>query len=127
VFVNPESYDAFVASGTWPDKTTLVLEVRRAEQNASINKGGRSQGEIIRTEVHVKDAARFEGGWAFFAFPNQMPAAMIARTANCYSCHQANGAVDTTFVQFYPELLAIARTKKTLTEHYLTEETGARK
>src|ERR1044071_1913778 len=34
VFVNPEAYDAFVASGTWPDKTVLVLEVRRAEPNA---------------------------------------------------------------------------------------------
>ena len=127
VFVNPEAYDAFVENGTWPDKTVLVLEVRRAEQNASINKGGRSQGDAVRTEVHLKDAARFEGGWAFFAFPNEMPASMIARTANCYSCHQANGAVDTTFVQFYPTLLSIARTKKTLTDHYVTEETGARK
>lgn len=127
VFVNPESYDAFIETGTWPDKTTLVLEVRRAEQNASINRSGRSQGDIIRTEVHVKDATRFEGGWAFFAFANQTPAAMIARTANCYSCHQEHGAVDTTFVQFYPDLLAIARTKKTLTDHYLSEESGARK
>jgi len=127
VFVNPEAYDAFVENGTWPDKTVLVLEVRRAEQNASINKGGRSQGEQVRTEVHLKDNARFEGGWAFFAFSNETPATMIARTANCYSCHQANGAVDTTFVQFYPTLLSIARTKKTLTDHYLTEEGGARK
>lgn len=127
VFVNPEAYDAFVASGTWPDKTVLVLEVRRAEQNASINRGGRSQGEHVRTEVHLKDAARFEGGWAFFAFANEMPATMIPRTANCYSCHLQNGAVDTTFVQFYPTLLSIARTKNTLTGHYLSEEaTGAR-
>jgi cytochrome P460 len=127
VFVNPEAYDAFVENGTWPDKTVLVLEVRRAEQNASINKAGRSQGEAVRTEVHLKDSARFEGGWAFFAFQGETPATMIARTANCYSCHQANGAVDTTFVQFYPTLLSIARTKKTLTDHYLSEETGARK
>jgi hypothetical protein len=126
VFVNPEAYDAFIASGTWPDKTVFVLEVRRAEQNASINRNGRTQGEVVRTEVHLKDAAR--GGWAFFAFPNEMPATMIARTANCYSCHQEHAAVDTTFVQFYPELLAIARTKKTLTEHYLAEEAkGAQK
>jgi hypothetical protein len=128
VFVNPQAYDAFVESGTWPDKTVLVLEVRRAEQNASINRGGRSQGEILRTEVHVKDVARFEGGWAFFAFANEMPATMIPRTANCYSCHQEHAAVDTTFVQFYPTLLSIARTKNTLTDHYLAEETkGARK
>jgi hypothetical protein len=125
VFVNPEAYDAFVAGGTWPDKTVLVLEVRRAEQNASINRNGRSQGEVVRTEVHLKDNARFEGGWAFFAFADQNPATMIARTANCYSCHQEHAAVDTTFVQFYPTLLSIARTKKTLTDHYLSEETNA--
>jgi hypothetical protein len=125
VFVNPEAYDAFVASGTWPDKTVFVLEIRRAEQNASINRNGRTQGEIVRTEVHLKDAARFEGGWAFFAFPNEMPATVIARTANCYSCHQEHGAVDTTFVQFYPALLSVARTKNTLTEHYVAEEAAA--
>ena len=121
VFVNPEAYDAFIESGTWPDKTVLVLEVRRAEQEASINRNGRSQGDIVRTEVHLKDNSRF-GGWAFFAFADEMPAAMIPRTANCYSCHEEHAAVDTTFVQFYPTLLSIARAKKTLTDHYLSEE-----
>ena len=125
VFVNPDAYDGFVANGTWPDKTVLILEVRRAEQNASINRNGRTQGEVVRTEVHVKDVSRFEGGWAFFAFADQTPSTMIARTANCYSCHQEHAAVDTTFVQFYPELLSIARTKRTLTEHYLSEESKA--
>jgi hypothetical protein len=122
VFVNREAYDAFVASGTWPDKTVLVLEVRRAEQNASINRGGRSQGDILHTEVHVKDVMRFEGGWAFFRYENENPAAMIPRTANCYSCHEANGAVDTTFVQFYPTLLSIARTKNSLSPGYRAAE-----
>jgi hypothetical protein len=127
VFVNREAYDGFLATGTWPDKTVLVLEVRRAEQNASINRGGRSQGDVVRTEVHVKDAARFEGGWAFFNFADETAAAMIPRTANCYSCHQQNGAVDTTFVQFYPTLLSIARAKNTLTGHYVAEEKNGTK
>jgi hypothetical protein len=124
VFVNPEAYDAFIENGTWPDKTVLVLEVRRAEPNASINRNGRSQGDVVRTEVHLKDNSRF-AGWAFFAFPDEMPAAMIPRTANCYSCHEEHAAVDTTFVQFYPTLLAIARSKNTLTAHYLAEDANA--
>jgi hypothetical protein len=128
VFANPEAYDWFVANGTWPDKTVLVLEVRRAEQNASINRAGRSQGDIVQTELHVKDAARFEGGWAFFAFRDETPAAQIPRTANCYSCHQEHAAVDTTFVQFYPTLLPIARAKGTLADHYrAVEAKGAAK
>ncbi len=33
VFVNPEAYHAFLANGTWPDKTVFVLETRgRANQ-----------------------------------------------------------------------------------------------
>jgi hypothetical protein len=124
VFVNPQAHAAFLATGTWPDKTVLVLEVRRAEQNASINRGGRSQGDIVQTEVHVKDVARFEGGWGFFRYADETAAALIPRTANCYSCHEANGAVDTTFVQFYPTLLPIAQSKNTVAGHYLREGTN---
>ncbi len=117
VFVNPQSYDAFVKNGAWPDKTMLVLEVRRGEGNGSINKSGQFQTDIVQTELHVKDAAR--GGWAFYGFRDQAaPSTMIARNADCYSCHADNGAVDTTFVQFYPTLLAIARAKKTLSTNY---------
>ena len=121
VFVNPNAYAEFQRTGTWPDKTMLVLEVRRGETNGSINKSGQFQAEIVQTEVHLKDAAR--GGWAFYGFRDQAtPAAMTARTADCYSCHQANGAVDTTFVQFYPTLLPVAREKKTLSAGYLAGE-----
>jgi len=31
VFVNPDAYKAFIQTGTWPDKTMLVLEVRWRE------------------------------------------------------------------------------------------------
>ena len=114
VFVNPSAYNAFLQNGTWPDKTVLVLEVRQAETSGSILKGGHFQSGIVHTEVHVKDSARFPGGWAFFGFASQVPAAMTPRSATCYSCHAENGAVDTTFVQFYPTLLPIARAKRTL-------------
>src|SRR5271157_5719169 len=38
VFVSPDSYKAFLQTGTWPDKTMLVLEARMAGSKASINK-----------------------------------------------------------------------------------------
>src|SRR5262249_51180017 len=94
VFVNPSPYEEFQKTGTWPDKTVLVLEVRRGEQNGSINRNGQFQTDIVQTEVHLKDVAR--GGWAFYGFRDQAtPATMIERTADCYACHQENGAVDT--------------------------------
>ena len=123
VFVNPEAYEAFLTSGTWPDKTVLVLEVRRADQSGSINKNGHYQSDVLHTEVHVRDVARL-GGWGFFGFGDDAPAVMIARSADCYSCHLDHGAVDTTFVQFYPTLLPMARAKKTLSGGYLADLAG---
>ena len=122
VFVNPESYAAFLETGTWPDKTMLVLEVRKAEGRGSINQKGNFQGtERMGLEVHVKDEARFPGKWAFFGFDDTKTAKMTPTEASCYSCHSQHGAVDTTFVQFYPTLLPIAQAKGTLSAPYQKE------
>jgi hypothetical protein len=115
VFVNPEAYQAFLKTGTWPDKTMLVLENRGAEGKGSINQRGNFQGtDRMGLEVHVKDSARFPGKWAFFAFGDKKTAKMIPQSASCYSCHSEHASVDTTFVQFYPTLLPVAKSKGTL-------------
>ncbi len=121
IFVDPKSYREFVKTGNWPEKTQLVMEIRGATGKGSINQQGKYQsGEPMGIEVHVKDSARFPGGWAFFAFGGGTePAQALPQTAECYSCHQQHGAVNTTFVQFYPTLLKIATQKKTLSPHYL--------
>jgi hypothetical protein len=122
VFVNPTAYRAFVKTGTWPDKTMLVLESRGAQGPSSINKRGHTQSaEIMGFEVHVRDEARTPGGWAFYAFDGDKPAEQIPVAAACYSCHQQHAAVATTFVQFYPTLLPIAAAKQTLSVEYLKE------
>jgi hypothetical protein len=125
VFVNPEAYKAFVETGTWPDKTMLVLEVRKAEGKGSINQKGNFQGtEVMGLEVHVKDEARFLGKWAFFGFDEGKTAKMVPTAAACYTCHSEHAAVDTTFVQFYPTLLPIAKGKGTLSAAYQKESTA---
>ena len=125
VFVNPTAYKAFLHTGTWPDKTMLVLEVRGAGSNASINKFGHFQTtEIMGTEVHVKDD-RLPGKWAFYGFddPTAKPTTKpFPHEMDCYSCHEQHGAVDTTFVQFYPTLIKLAEQKSTLSPSYKAEE-----
>jgi Cytochrome P460 len=120
VFVEPAAYKAFLATGTWPDKTQLVLEIRGAEGKGSINETGNFQGvNVMGVEVHVKDSKKFPGGWAFFAFGDGKSAAtMLPTEAECYACHSQHAAVDTTFVQFYPTLLPIATAKGTLSPNY---------
>jgi hypothetical protein len=121
VFVNPAAYQVFQKTGTWPDKTMFVLEVRGAEGRGSINQKGNYQGDLMGLEVHVKDKARFPGNWAFFGFDDSKTAKMTPTSADCYSCHSDHAAVDTTFVQFYPTLLPIAKSKHTLSAAYLKE------
>jgi hypothetical protein len=114
VFANPAAYREFLKTGTWPNGTLLAMEVRAATEKGSINQSGKFQsGDQMGVEVHVKDA-RFAGGWAFFAFGDKQPAAQIPTAAECYSCHRDHAAVDTTFVQFYPTLLSIARQQGTV-------------
>jgi hypothetical protein len=123
VFVNPDAYKSFLQTGTWPDKTMLVLEVRTAGTKASINKSGHYQtSELMGREVHVKDEARFAGKWAFFGFDEYGPAKQVPKEAACYSCHEGHAAVDTTFVQFYPTLIELAKKKGTLSANYLKDE-----
>jgi len=125
VFVNPEAYRAFLQTGTWPDKTMLVLEGRMAGSRGSINKTGHFQtGEIMGREVHLKDEVRFPGKWAFFNSDDGVTGKLLPKEMDCYSCHEQHGAVDTTFVQFYPTLLEIAKKKNTLSAAYLKEEAG---
>jgi Cytochrome P460 len=109
VFVDPAAWQAFKQTGHWPDKAMFVLETRRAESHGSINKKGQFQTEdLMGAEAHVHDEARFKGGWGFFHFDGTRPAKLVPYQAECYSCHQAHGAVDTTFTQFYPTAKPIA-------------------
>ncbi len=130
VFVNPEAYRSFLTTGTWPDKTMLVLEGRVASSQGSINRSGHYQStERMGLEVHVKDTQRFPaehypGGWAFFGFGSGTDGRLDEPPADCYSCHQQHGAVDNTFVQFYPTLLPLATSKHTLSPNYLADESA---
>jgi hypothetical protein len=124
VFVNPAGYRGFLATGTWPDKTVMVLEAREARSKGSINQRGHFQAAgVMDFEVHVKDEARFPGKWAFFSFDSpDKNGTLIPAGAPCYKCHAEHGAVDTTFVQFYPTLLPVAQAKRTLSAAFLKEE-----
>jgi hypothetical protein len=117
VFANPSAWQAFKQTGHWPEGSVLVLENRGAAGATSINKRGKTQtAELLGLEVHVKDSAHLKGdGWAFYNFDGKAPGKLISRPATCYTCHEAHGQVDTTFVQFYPAPHEIAKAKGSLT------------
>jgi hypothetical protein len=123
VFVDPDAFAAFRKTGLWPEGTVLVKEDRAGLTKGSINKSGQFQGEqVMAIELHVKDSKRFDGGWGFFMFgAAAAPAQKIPTSAQCYACHQAHGAVESTFVQFYPTLIGVARNRQTLSAAFLHE------
>jgi Cytochrome P460 len=114
VFTPRAAYEGFLRNGVWPDKTMFVLEVRKSASKGSINKAGHYQADVMGVEVEVKDEKRFSNKWGFFDFDSDKPASRLPETEACYACHRDNGAVDNTFVQFYPTLLPVAKAKGTL-------------
>jgi len=121
VFVEPSAYRAFLADGKWPDKTMFVLEVRSSASHGSINKAGHFQSRLVSVEAAVKDESRFPEKWAYFSFggPGSVRTSAKAFPKDaCHTCHSKNGAVENTFVQFYPTLLEVADAKGTLKPGY---------
>jgi hypothetical protein len=116
VFVTPAAYDYFQAHGTWPDKTMFVLEIYGSTSHGSINVKGSYQESLVGLDVEVKDEARFPDKWAYFGFSNEAKTASATAPSKnaCWNCHEQNAAVEHSFVQFYPELLKVAREKKTI-------------
>jgi Cytochrome P460 len=123
VFVSPAAYREFLNTGRWPEKTMFVLEIRAAASHGSINIGGHFQSGLIAVEAEVKDSAKYPDKWAFYSFgdtPGQPGAVarMIPNGSACQVCHGKNGAVENTFVQFYPTLIEAARQHGTLKASY---------
>src|ERR1041385_5187509 len=111
VFVDPAAYQAFLKTGAWPDKAVLIKENRMAESAGTLSKAGQFQVGVMNLEIHIKDRAR-PGQWAFFfSADGKATGKLMPQSASCYSCHQDHGAVDTTFVQFYPTLMPVAKDK----------------
>lgn len=123
VFVDPASYDAFLATGTWRDGATFVVEIRTSEHTGSIVHGGAFQTDLAGIEVEVKDTQRFAAtnGWGFFAFDPALatPAKLLAADRPCYACHAQNAGVENTFTQFYPTLFAVAKRKGTVRRDFV--------
>lgn len=119
VFVNPPAYRHFMDTGSWPDGTLFVLEFRASASQRSINTSGYFATDLIALEAEVKDS-RFADGWAYYAFGQGDELVDVAEplsaqaAAPCVECHTDHGAVERTFVQFYPTLLDVAREKGTL-------------
>lgn len=104
VYINPASYDAFLATGRFPDRTVFVMEVYEPESSAPPLASGYYEGRRVGVEASVK-STRFADGWAFFDLQNgAAKTAPPVQTMSCITCHRSHAATDHVFTQFYPRL-----------------------
>jgi hypothetical protein len=110
IYIQPEAYRTYVETGTFPEKTILVMEVFTAGSNASINKTGHFEDRFQGIEAAVKDSAHSPDKWSYYQLftsdGRQLPSAKAFPKEACWSCHNAHAALDNVFVQFYPVLRA---------------------
>jgi hypothetical protein len=120
IYLDPRAYRTYVETGTFPDKTMLVMEVVTSATRESINKQGRFEDRFLGIEVALKDESRFPEKWAYFNFIGPQGTALKEASAfpktSCWTCHNKHGETDNVFVQFYPVLKAAraAKTAKTV-------------
>jgi tetratricopeptide (TPR) repeat protein len=109
VYVTPEAYQGFKSTGKWPDKSMFIVEIYSPASHGSINKGGHYQDAFVGLDIEVKDSSRPQE-WSYYNFgPGETTGQAVG--AGCNTCHNKNGAVEHTFVQFYPTLLDFAMEK----------------
>lgn len=103
VRMDPDSYDAYLATGQFPVGTMLELEIRRMATDVAPAREGTFQGAVVTHSIHIKDEKGGPGTWTFYGYPpGQSKGQPLPRTANCYSCHAEHAKDDSVFTQFYP-------------------------
>jgi hypothetical protein len=107
IYTQSEAFDAYKATGKFPDKTMYLLVVYEPAQKVSINKAGYFEGKFTGLAVSVKDPSRFKDGWAYFSFGEGGSLAESAKalpSPMCFGCHDQHADDDHVFVQFHAVL-----------------------
>ncbi len=117
VYVQPEAYREYRASGEFPEGTILLKELQLTrpavyDDGSSVEVSGRGYfpAALNGIDISVKDSGRFAdtNGWGFFNFGHHEPpyaeSAGALPASACASCHIEN-ADDMVFIKFYSPIL----------------------
>jgi cytochrome c len=116
VYTQPESLEAYIETGKFPDGAVLVKEVRKIESGHMTTGPVTWAGDEVLWFVLIKDTeGRFPGngswgegwGWALFNAGDTGKNASTNFRANCLGCHIPARETDWIYVQGYPRLRAV--------------------
>ena len=117
VYIEPEAFRAYIATGEFPEGTTIVKELvllQEGEYEDGSRDAASGRGffadRFAGIDMMVKDTARFKetNGWGFYNFGHHEPpyakVASPASYADCASCHEGGADHDMVFTSMYPFL-----------------------
>ena len=114
VYIDPDSWAHWKASGSFRAGTRLVKELVSVGSKAAVSGNGYFQGEYVGLEAAIKSSRHFPGepgNWAYFSFSTPdhkrlTTEATAFATESCNACHAGAAADDFVFTQYYPVLRA---------------------
>lgn len=120
VYTQAKAFDAYRATGKWPEGTMMIKELQRVKTDGdNLEDGSRFElsgrgyfpAQVNGMDVSVKDSERFSdtNGWGFFNFGHHEPpyaaSAPAAPKKACAQCHSDGADEDMVFVGFYKSIL----------------------
>ncbi|WP_150522432.1 cytochrome P460 family protein [Roseibium sediminis] len=119
VYVQPDAFHAYRATGKWPEGTMMLKELQLTDHPGEEEDGSRYEvsgrgyfpGAVNGMDVAVKDTKRFadSNGWGYFNFGHHAPpykaSAPAAPKEACAQCHIDNADEDMVYVDLYKPIL----------------------
>lgn len=103
--LEPTAYEYFLKHKKFAEGSLFALNFYSAKQRLANNRSGFVIGDLLGSELHMLDSERFADGHNFFSFqPGSQSAKVLPDGNACVSCHDENGAFQSTFAQFYPTI-----------------------
>lgn len=114
VYIDPESWAHWKATGEFREGTIIIKELVSVGATSAVSGKGYFEGDFVGLEATIKSKRHFPnepGNWAYFSFssPDHKSLSSTATafaTESCNACHQAAAADDWVFTQYYPVLRA---------------------
>lgn len=112
VYIDPESWAHWKATGEFREGTILMKELVDVGSKAAVSGNGYFQGNFIGLEATIKSKKHFPdepGNWAYYSFSTPdhktlSPTATAFPATSCNGCHAGAAADDFVFTQYYPVL-----------------------
>ncbi|EFO28867.1 chain A, Cytochrome P460 [Roseibium sp. TrichSKD4] len=119
VYVQPDAFHAYRATGKWPEGTMFLKELQLTDKPGEEEDGSRYEvsgrgyfpGAVNGIDIAVKDSKRFADtqNWGYFNFGHHAPpykaSAPAAPAEACAQCHIDNADEDMVYVDFYKPIL----------------------